>query len=433
MERKGQGRKKNSVVKKANTIKSGINNNNHRDAKYIHRSSGNNIKNSHNNNLDSRTQKKNSMKNYENNIPNEDIYKYITGDNRPQLQRGQGFNDIPFVNSNFNYPSNYMNVPQPLDNRIPNYNYKKASSFNNNIYNNNHLDDFTNVNLNKYNYNNEYENKKRKKKNYNNIDYNYYNRNIDNDLGIDLDFNNEHLRKSNNQKRNDYNNYENLYNKRENNILQPQRQNNNIYQRSSSHQIMNNTNDNFFGDFFRDCGVDFDPFSQPKISYNNNFGDNDRLNFNNNNINRNQSNDFEFSIEPFFDDFNFFYVGNPFTRRHFNDNFSSNFRSHNLFEQIIEMLQRNIELAEKKKHPSTSKNALKKLKKFPMSKKFCKKNAKGQLEFPNCCICLSEINAGENTVLLPCGHLFHKDCCFTWLNKNNTCPICRFELPPEEE
>jgi hypothetical protein len=164
MERKGQGRKKNSVVKKANTIKSGINNNNHRDAKYIHRSSGNNIKNSHNNNLDSRTQKKNSMKNYENNIPNEDIYKYITGDNRPQLQRGQGFNDIPFVNSNFNYPSNYMNVPQPLDNRIPNYNYKKASSFNNNIYNNNHLDDFTNVNLNNYNYNNEYENKKRKKK-----------------------------------------------------------------------------------------------------------------------------------------------------------------------------------------------------------------------------------------------------------------------------
>ena len=208
--------------------------------------------------------------------------------------------------------------------------------------------------------------------------------------------------------------------------MQPQRQNN--YQRSSSHQIMNNTNDDFFGDFFRDCGVDFDPFSQQKSSFNNNF--------NNNNIqirNSNQRNSFEFSIDPFFDDFNFFYIGNPFTRRHFNDNFSSNFRSHNLFEQIIEMLQRNMELAEKKKHPKTSKDALKKLKKFSMSKKFCKTNEKGQLEFPNCCICLSEINTGEQTVLLPCGHLFHWNCCFTWLNKNNTCPICRFELPPEIE
>ena len=440
MERKIQSNKKNSLIKMANNDHE-INYN--QKDKYMYISSGNNFKNSQNKNLDFRIQKKNTMKNNEKNIPNEEIYKYIIGNNKSHLQRGQGFNDIPYVNSNLNYPPNYMNVPQYLGNKNLNYNYKKASSFNSNkIYNNNHFDDFTNLNLKKYNYINDNE-EKRKNNYYNNKDNNNYYMSVDNDFE---NFKYENVRKSNNKKRKDYNNYEHEYHKRENNInnierhniienniLNPQRQNNNIYQRSSSHQIMNNTNDNFFGNFFRNCGVEFEPFSQSKISYNQNYMNNNNNNNFNSIINRNQRNDFELSIDPFFDDFNFFYIGNPFSRRHFNDNFSSNFRSHNLFEHIIEMLQRNLELAEKKKHPSTSKNALKKLKKFPMSKKFCKTNDKGQLEFPNCCICLSEINSGENTVLLPCGHLFHKDCCFTWLNKNNTCPICRFELPPEEE
>ena len=39
-----------------------------------------------------------------------------------------------------------------------------------------------------------------------------------------------------------------------------------------------------------------------------------------------------------------------------------------------------------------------------------------------------EIQKGENTVLLPCGHMFHWKCCLTWLKKNNTCPMCRFEI-----
>ena len=400
---KGQGNKKRSNVKKSNTYKQSSTNNyqgknyNH-DMNYINRAS-NNVKHSQNEMLNSRTQKKNSMK-YQNNIPNKDIYEYITRDNQPHFKMGEGFNDIPFVNSNINpYSQNYMNIPQQRINiNNNNLNYKKSSSFNPYDNYDSYIDYFNDNNISK-NQNLKINNK------YSNINSN----NINNNFNIENNFNNNRL------------------NAIENNVInQPQRQHN--YQRSTSHQIMNNTNDNFFGDFFRDCGVDFDPFSNQKSSFNNNY--------NNNNIqirNSNQRNPFEFSIDPFFDDFNFFYNSNPFTRRHFNDNFSSNFRSHNLFEQIIEMLQRNMELAEKKKHPKTSKDALKKLKKFSMSKKFCKKNDKGQLEFPNCCICLSEINSGENTVLLPCGHLFHKDCCFTWLNKNNTCPICRFELPPEEE
>jgi len=423
---KGQGNKKRSNVKKSNTYKQSSTNNyqgknyNH-DMNYINRAS-NNVKHSQNEMLNSRTQKKNSMK-YQNNIPNKDIYEYITRDNQPHFKMGEGFNDIPFVNSNINpYSQNYMNIPQQRINiNNNNLNYKKSSSFN--PYDNyDSLNDFTNINPNI----NEERRKKKKKDNY--IDY-FNDNNISKNQNLKI--NNKYSNINSNNINNNFNIENNFNNNRlnaiENNIInQPQRQHN--YQRSTSHQIMNNTNDNFFGDFFRDCGVDFDPFSNQKSSFNNNY--------NNNNIqirNSNQRNPFEFSIDPFFDDFNFFYNSNPFTRRHFNDNFSSNFRSHNLFEQIIEMLQRNMELAEKKKHPKTSKDALKKLKKFSMSKKFCKKNDKGQLEFPNCCICLSEINSGEETVLLPCGHLFHWNCCFTWLNKNNTCPICRFELPPEIE
>ena len=423
---KGQGNKKRSNVKKSNTYKQSSTNNyqgknyNH-DMNYINRAS-NNVKHSQNEMLNSRTQKKNSMK-YQNNIPNKDIYEYITRDNQPHFKMGEGFNDIPFVNSNINpYSQNYMNIPQQRINiNNNNLNYKKSSSFN--PYDNyDSLNDFTNINPNI----NEERRKKKKKDNY--IDY-FNDNNISKNQNLKI--NNKYSNINSNNINNNFNIENNFNNNRlnaiENNVInQPQRQHN--YQRSTSHQIMNNTNDNFFGDFFRDCGVDFDPFSNQKSSFNNNY--------NNNNIqirNSNQRNPFEFSIDPFFDDFNFFYNSNPFTRRHFNDNFSSNFRSHNLFEQIIEMLQRNMELAEKKKHPKTSKDALKKLKKFSMSKKFCKKNDKGQLEFPNCCICLSEINSGEETVLLPCGHLFHWNCCFTWLNKNNTCPICRFELPPEIE
>ena len=423
---KGQGNKKRSNVKKSNTYKQSSTNNyqgknyNH-DMNYINRAS-NNVKHSQNEMLNSRTQKKNSMK-YQNNIPNKDIYEYITRDNQPHFKMGEGFNDIPFVNSNINpYSQNYMNIPQQRINiNNNNLNYKKSSSFN--PYDNyDSLNDFTNINPNI----NEERRKKKKKDNY--IDY-FNDNNISKNQNLKI--NNKYSNINSNNINNNFNIENNFNNNRlnaiENNVInQPQRQHN--YQRSTSHQIMNNTNDNFFGDFFRDCGVDFDPFSNQKSSFNNNY--------NNNNIqirNSNQRNPFEFSIDPFFDDFNFFYNSNPFTRRHFNDNFSSNFRSHNLFEQIIEMLQRNMELAEKKKHPKTSKDALKKLKKFSMSKKFCKTNEKGQLEFPNCCICLSEINTGEQTVLLPCGHLFHWNCCFTWLNKNNTCPICRFELPPEIE
>ena len=115
----------------------------------------------------------------------------------------------------------------------------------------------------------------------------------------------------------------------------------------------------------------------------------------------------------------------------FRDNYSSNFRSNfrgNFITEIIRILERNQEEAARKAHPPTSESALKKLKRFPLSEKYCKKDKKGKIELPSCCICLSDIEMKEETVLLPCGHMFHWNCCLSWLKGNNTCPMCRFVI-----
>mmetsp|Transcript_8072 Transcript_8072/g.14880 ORF Transcript_8072/g.14880 Transcript_8072/m.14880 type:complete len:333 (-) Transcript_8072:236-1234(-) len=46
---------------------------------------------------------------------------------------------------------------------------------------------------------------------------------------------------------------------------------------------------------------------------------------------------------------------------------------------------------------------------------------------PQCSICLSAFEPGEQLRILPCDgqHSFHKDCCDEWLLVNATCPICR--------
>ncbi|KAF3341453.1 RING-H2 finger protein ATL39-like protein [Carex littledalei] len=49
----------------------------------------------------------------------------------------------------------------------------------------------------------------------------------------------------------------------------------------------------------------------------------------------------------------------------------------------------------------------------------------------DCTICLNEVDEGDAVRVLPvCLHLFHKDCIDLWLEKNNTCPVCRTGVIP---
>lgn len=53
-----------------------------------------------------------------------------------------------------------------------------------------------------------------------------------------------------------------------------------------------------------------------------------------------------------------------------------------------------------------------------------------------CCICLEEKNFSHNEnnenkiklIKLSCNHIFHEKCIKKWIQKDSTCPLCRFDL-----
>ncbi|KAL3620452.1 hypothetical protein CASFOL_035364 [Castilleja foliolosa] len=51
----------------------------------------------------------------------------------------------------------------------------------------------------------------------------------------------------------------------------------------------------------------------------------------------------------------------------------------------------------------------------------------------SCSICMEDFEIKSDTALtvneLPCEHYFHKDCIVKWLQRSNTCPLCRYKLP----
>ncbi|XP_072164637.1 E3 ubiquitin-protein ligase RNF181-like [Diadema setosum] len=50
-----------------------------------------------------------------------------------------------------------------------------------------------------------------------------------------------------------------------------------------------------------------------------------------------------------------------------------------------------------------------------------------------CPICLVPYMEGDVTSTLPCSHEFHRRCILPWLSKTNSCPLCRHELPTDDE
>lgn len=54
-------------------------------------------------------------------------------------------------------------------------------------------------------------------------------------------------------------------------------------------------------------------------------------------------------------------------------------------------------------------------------------------ESKQCPVCLKEFEKGNVVKTLPCRHTFHKECIIPWLEKTNSCPLCRYELPTDDE
>uniref|UniRef100_A0A8D0G600 E3 ubiquitin-protein ligase RNF181 n=1 Tax=Sphenodon punctatus TaxID=8508 RepID=A0A8D0G600_SPHPU len=50
-----------------------------------------------------------------------------------------------------------------------------------------------------------------------------------------------------------------------------------------------------------------------------------------------------------------------------------------------------------------------------------------------CPVCLLEFEEDEGAKQMPCQHLFHGGCILPWLGKTNSCPLCRHELPTDDQ
>ena len=81
-----------------------------------------------------------------------------------------------------------------------------------------------------------------------------------------------------------------------------------------------------------------------------------------------------------------------------------------------------------------SEEFLNNLKEFNVDEEFLEKNIQ-------CSICLDDFKLNDECIILDCNedkHIFHKgneNCSGikTWLERNNTCPMCRTEFPKEED
>ena len=350
-------------------------------------------------------------------MPSEDAFRNISSVYERPPSNGGNYN----LNQNGGNRNRFMNPNQNNRRRRNNRKRRYQST--------NHYSDMNIVN--DYNYNN----------NSNDISNNISNNNINDDFSNNIQIDNNNNINSIINENNNEDQFRDIREQRPNRNNEESEENNETeereryYQRQphfwggdprrhrrgrSSNPMNISFSDNFFNNFFNaplfPLGV-----MMPPMIFSNNDG-NFHIFVQNQNVP-------QFIFDPMFLAF-----GSMFDDS-FRNNFSSNFRSNfrgNFLNEIIRILERNQEEAARRAHPPTSDKVLKKLKKFPLTEKYCKKDKNGKDELPSCCICLSDIEKNEETVLLPCGHMFHWNCCLTWLKNNNTCPMCRFELKDQD-
>ena len=111
-------------------------------------------------------------------------------------------------------------------------------------------------------------------------------------------------------------------------------------------------------------------------------------------------------------------------------NFSEGFgREDRIFEMVRRISEQD---AAKKKNNKAAKSAVEKLLCIEIEHKHMQKKEGSRTnikEAPTCTICVEHIKLKTKGMFMPCGHIYHPDCLKPWLETNNSCPICRFELP----
>ena len=80
-------------------------------------------------------------------------------------------------------------------------------------------------------------------------------------------------------------------------------------------------------------------------------------------------------------------------------------------------------------NPPAAKKAVESLKKYKINEEKIK-----EFGFENsCAVCKDEFNIGEECLSMPCNHYFHGNCLIPWLKERNSCPVCRYELPTDDD